>query len=119
MGVTIDPETEKFVIETVEGTFELQNQACQGIQYKDGFEVGHLNDMEARRELKGTQNDLSAFVFKSYLEGEMSLEQTELYEETVVGYKKPEIQNNDNKRENACREAFEERCPGMEYEVKA
>lgn len=115
--VTVDKDSSKLVIEAQEDTFELKNQACQGIQYKAGFEPGDQYDKDASGELDGTTNDLSAFVFRSYLEGKMTLEQTEIYEQTVVGYKNPEIQNDDDAREEECRRQFNERYPDLDYEV--
>jgi len=115
--VTVDKASSKLVIKALEDTFELKNQACKGIEYKDGFEPGDQYDIDSRGELSGTQNDLSAFVFRSYLEGKMTLEQTEIYEQTVVGYKNPEIQNDDDARESECRRQFNNRYPDLDYKV--
>jgi len=99
-------------------TFEIEFQSCQGWdysekvtpeQYQEADNVWHLG-------LRHRSNDLSAFVFKQYLEGKTNKKYTNHYEETVVGYKHPEVNNNDIEREKVCKAKFQEKFPGKAWE---
>jgi len=105
-----DQETGMLQINYKEDTFEIEFRACEGWQYKDDItpeqyqEAADIHRLGLRRQ----NNDLSALVFKQYLEGKTSTKFTDEYEKTVVGYKYPEVNQNDAQREKVCRAAFEE-----------
>ena len=42
----------------------------------------------------------------------------EALEETLIGYRNPDVNDSDANREEACQAAFEEKFPGMEYEER-
>merc|ERR1712138_40952 len=68
--------------------------------------------------LSRQNNDLSAFVFRQYLEGKIDIEHVATYEETVIGYRDPTVNDGDQQREQACKAAFEERYPDEEWKEK-
>merc|ERR1711907_711536 len=69
-------------------------------------------------DLETSTNDLSAFMYRLYLEGKIDLEHTMSFNETIIGYTKPEVNNNDKEREAVCEEAFKQRFPDMEWAEK-
>jgi len=106
------------VIEKVDDTFELEFESCEGYEFLDDFEPeDYQNDIE-KEELKTSNNDLAGFVFKQYLEGKISKDQTDKVAETLIGYRNPDVNKNDKKREEACEEAFLEKFPGRLYEER-
>merc|ERR1712125_274810 len=60
-------------------------------------------------------NDLSAFVFRQYLEGKVDESHTEAFEKTIIGYRDPTVNDGDDQREVACKAAFEKRYPDKEW----
>jgi len=66
--------------------------------------------------MKRKTNDLSAFIYRQYLEGKTDEGAIEKYEETVVGYRFPEVNTNDDEREKVCKAAFEEKYPNQAWE---
>jgi len=103
-------------INFVENSFKMQFEACEGYRYKDNF--GPEDYDLSSKELKAQDNDLAAFVFRQYLEGKIEGDQVEMVEEVLIGYKNPEVNNSDKKREEACEAAFLDRYPDMEYEER-
>lgn len=107
-------------IAPVAGTFELAFQACEGFKYVDitqeDFEsTTRLRDLG----LRGKNNDLSAFVFRHWLERKITDEQVATVEETLIGYKNPDGVRKDAGRAVACEEAFNAKFPGQPYVEKA
>jgi len=113
-----DQETGLLQIEYKEDSFEIQFRACEGWQYKDDITPQQYQEAKDihRLGLRRQTNDLSALVFRQYLEGKTNTEFTDEYEKTVVGYKYPEVNSNDNEREKVCKAAFEEKFPGKPWE---
>jgi len=74
----------KLVIEHVPGSFRMQFRACEGFDYDDSIspeqydEDYDFNYEEA--ELERSDNDLSAFVFRQYLEGKIDKDHVSEYE---------------------------------------
>merc|ERR1712199_118896 len=62
----------------------------------------------AAAELDASNNDLSAFAFRLYLEGKISEDQTEVFADTIIGYPDPSVNDGDDEREAACEAAFKE-----------
>jgi len=112
-----DQETGMLQIDYKEDTFEIEFRACQGWQYKDDITPQKYQEAADihRLGLRHQSNDLSALVFKQYLEGKTSTKFTDEYEKTVIGYKYPEVNKNDAQREKVCRAAFEQKFPNKEW----
>jgi len=99
--------------------FQLEFQACEGFQYKanvtpDDFESNTVGDLGLKRQ----NNDLSAFVFRHWLEGKIRDDQVDTVEETLIGYTKPSVNKSDANRAVACEEAFKAKFPNDAYEEK-
>jgi len=107
-----------FVVEHKKGTFELEYNACEGYKYNpDVSPKAYAENPNANEQgLQRQNNDLSAYVFRQYLEGKKELEETEAFEETIIGYKDPEVNKGDNEREVACKKAFKAKYPGRPWE---
>jgi len=107
-------------IDPVDGTFELAFQACKGFKYVDiTQEEFESTTRLGALGLRGKNNDLSAFVFRHWLERKITDEQVATVEETLIGYKNPNGVGNDAGRAVACEEAFNARFPNLTYEEKA
>jgi len=109
-----------FVVEHKSGTFELEYRSCEGYDYKASVtpEMWAENPNNERElKLKRQNNDLSAFVYRQYLEGKKNLDQTDAFEGTVIGYKDPTVNDGDRQREVACKSAFQKRYPDKEWVV--
>jgi len=112
-----DEETGFLVVEPNMDTFYLEYRACKGYEYNADFTPESYAE-NGNRGLRRRNNDLSSYVFRQYLEGKKRLEETEAFEETIIGYKDPNVSRGDNQRETACKMAFEERYPGIEWAEK-
>merc|ERR1712072_662841 len=55
---------------------------------------------------EASNNDLSAFMYRLYLEGKIDEEHTEAFAETIIGYTNPSVNESDENREAACEAAF-------------
>jgi hypothetical protein len=114
-----DSETGLFVVKHKSDTYKLQFKACEGYDYVDELDSEtYLDFFEGNHHKAGLRrqnNDLSAFVFRQYLEGKISKERTEKLEETIIGYRDPTVNDGDKEREVACKAAFEKRYPDMEW----
>jgi hypothetical protein len=113
-----DEETGFLIVEPDMDTFYLEYKACEGYEYKADFTPETYAE-NGNRGLRRKNNDLSAYVFRQYLEGKKSFEETEAFEETIIGYKDPNVNRGDNQREAACKKAFEERYPDVEWAEKS
>jgi len=98
------------VVETKPDTYSLEFRACEGFDYDDSitpeqFEVDYeFNAEEAG--LQNSNNDLSAFMFRQYLEGNIKEEHVEVFEQTIVGYRDPSVNIGDDERNIVCKEKF-------------
>merc|ERR1719375_2624959 len=79
---------------------------------------GHLqNEYNSNREdagLERSDNDLSAYMFKQYLKGNIDDTHVKAFEKTIVGYRDPSVNEGDEERQVVCKEKFEEKF-GEEY----
>lgn len=115
---TLSIDNDMLTIEFVEETFELEFEACEGYNYVEDFSPeDYENDLE-KKELKSSNNDLSAFIFKQYLEGKISSTEVGIVEKTLIGYRNPDVNKSDENREEACASAFEQKFPGKTYEER-
>jgi len=105
MNYTATVVSDRIEVQGVPGTLEFEFQACQGYEYDETAEPGDIGT----KKLKSSNNDLSAFVFRQYLEGKLSDEQVATVEETLIGYKNPDVNKSDKNREEACEAAFLDR----------
>jgi len=115
---TLSIEDDILKVEKVDGTFELEFEACEGFKFIEDFTPDDFENPEEKKELKSSNNDLAAFVFKQYLKGLISSTQVSMVEETLIGYRNPDVNNSDKKREEACAEAFEKKFEGRTYEER-
>mmetsp|Transcript_8 Transcript_8/g.8 ORF Transcript_8/g.8 Transcript_8/m.8 type:complete len:210 (+) Transcript_8:202-831(+) len=108
-----------FVVEHKSGTLELEYNACEGFDYKADVtpEMWTENPDAHKLKLKRQNNDLSAHIYRQYLQGKKNTDQTEAFEGTVIGYKDPTVNDGDQQREVACKSAFEKRYPDKEWVV--
>lgn len=108
--ITADPDS-----------FELEFEACEGFKFNadvtpDDFATGKSRN---KLGLKGRNNDLSAMVFRLYLQGDITEEKMLEYERTVVGLRQPNKTNKDSDRKDVCEEAFHARFgDDVAYEEK-
>lgn len=108
----------KFKIEPIAGSFELDFESCRGYEYIEDFGPEEYANPLEREELKSSDNDLAAFVFKQYLEGKIDAGHVEAVEETLIGYRNPDVNDSDGKREEACKKAFQKRFPDQKYKKR-
>lgn len=95
-------------------TFSLEYRSCEGYEY-DPEVTPETFAENGNSGLQRRNNDLSAYVYRQYLEGNKEFDQTVAFEETVIGYKDPDVNRGDTEREAACKAAFEQRYPGVEW----
>ena len=115
-----DPDTGYIVVEPKRGTFELEYNACEGYKYNpDVSPAAYAENPNANEQgLHRQTNDLSAKIFRQYLEGKKDLKETKAFEETIIGYKDPEVNKGDTEREAACKKAFEAKYRGSESQLR-
>jgi len=101
------------VIEQKPDTFFLKFRACEGFDYDDSITPEEFNEEYnfnyEDAGLERSDNDLSAFVFRQYLEGKVTDNHVEEYEKTVVGYRDPSVNDSDEERNILCEEKFTEK----------
>jgi len=99
-------------------TFEIEFRACQGFDYDESITPKQFQDeYNYNREdagLERSDNDLSAFMFKQYLKGNIDDAHVQAFEQTIVGYRDPSVNEGDEERQVLCKEKFEEKF-GEEY----
>jgi hypothetical protein len=118
---TYQDEDGYLVVQYKSGTFELEYKACEGYDYNVNVTPNdwitnypnNINELGLQRQT----NDLSAYVYRQYLEGKKDTDQINAIEETIIGYKDPTVNDGDNQREVACKAAFEKRYPDKEWVV--
>jgi len=113
-----DQDTGLLALKYKEGTFGLEFRSCEGYEYDEDITVQDYQGAVRKDKigLKRRTNDLSAFIYRQYLEEKTDQAIIDKYEETVVGYKYPKVNNNDEEREMVCKKAFETKFPGTPYE---
>jgi len=109
-------EDDKFKIMPKTETFELEFNSCEGLEYKEGLTPQEYEAEKGSTRFKTSNNDLAAFVYKQWLEGKITDDHVAAVEEKLIGYRDPSVKNNDNKREEACKAAFEKKYPNKPYE---
>jgi len=110
-----DEESGLFVVERVPDTFQLEFRACEGYNYVDDFGPEEYAENPDAEDLQQSNNDLAAFVFRQYLEGKIDEDHVNTVEETIIGYRNPDVNNGDAERNAACKAAFEDRFPGEPF----
>jgi len=116
-----DSETGMFAVDIDPDTFRIEFKACEGYDYLDEITPEEFAEVDYNMHNAGLtrqNNDLSAFVFRQYLEGKIDEGRINAFEETVIGYRDPTVNDGDEEREAACKAAFEERYPDEEWEVR-
>lgn len=113
-----DENTGLLVVENVPGTFELEYKACEGYDYDENMTPEEFAEFDYNPHSAGLtrqNNDLAAFAFRQYLEGKVDESHIEAFEETIIGYRDPTVNDGDEEREVACKAAFEKRYPNKEW----
>jgi len=105
-------------INHVSDSFQLEFRACEGYDYVEDFGPEDYEENPDAADLEASNNDLSAFMYRLYLEGKVDLEHTMAFNETIVGYTKSEVNKGDKQREAVCEAAFKQRFPEMEWAEK-
>jgi len=103
------------VINPVPNSFYLEFRACQGYDYVEGFTPEDYAIPSNAADLEASDNDLAAFVFRLYLEGKIDDQHVNAFEQTIIGYRDPSVNDGDDEREVACKAAFKERYPDLEW----
>jgi len=112
--VIVDLNTSELVINPVADTFEMEFEACEGYKFDDAATPA---DYEVEKDdMRAQNNDLAGFIFKLWLQQKLSDDKVDLIKETLIGYERSDLGNNDNRREEACEEAFNLRFPDLNYE---
>merc|ERR1711977_391892 len=107
--LSFDSDSGRLQVDFVSGTFNVKFQACQGYDYVEDLKPKDFAETpNAAAELDASNNDLSAFVFRLYLEGKIDANQTEVFADTIIGYTDPSVNDGDDEREAACEAAFKE-----------
>jgi len=98
-------------VEPIAGTFALDFRACEGYDYDADITPAQFeNDYNfngADANLQARSNDLSAFYFRQYLEGLVEEEHVSAFEEVIVGFRDPTVNDGDEERNAVCKEKFE------------
>jgi len=103
-----------FVVKYVPGTFNIEFQACEGFEFVEDFGPEDYAEF-GKNDLKKSNNDLSAYVFRQYLEGKLDEGHVNSIETTLIGYRNPSVNDGDDKRELACQAAFEAKFPQLTW----
>jgi len=115
-----DEETGVLALAYNEDSFYIEFRSCEGLEYEND-EITPADFQEKNGEywkmgMRRKTNDFSAFIYRQYLEGKTDEGAIEKFEETVVGYRFPEVNKNDDEREKVCKAAFEEKYPNQAWE---
>jgi len=110
-----DGEDGPYVVHSVPDTFNLEFASCQGYDYVEDFGPEDYAANPNAAELVNSNNDLSAYVFRLYLEGNLNEDNANVLEQTLIGYRNPDVNDGDAQREAACEAAFKEKYPGQPY----
>jgi len=110
-------------IEYAPASFQINFRACEGFDYDGDItpaqyeEEYNFNYEDAG--LVRSDNDLSAFVFRQFLEGKIEEDHVLGYEKSVIGYRNPLVNESDEERNKICAEKFIEKFPNDKYEHTA
>jgi hypothetical protein len=110
-----DGEGGPLVISPVPETFYIEFQSCEGYDYIEDFGPDDYDANPKAAELKNSNNDLAAYVFRLYLERKLSKEHADALEDTIIGYRNPDVNDGDAQREAACKAAFQKKFPNKSY----
>lgn len=110
-----DPGKKRLAIKHVPDSFELNFRSCRGYDYMPFYQPKDYKANQNDLDLENSNNDLAAFVFRQYLEGKMTDDQVDLVEKTIIGYRNPKVNENDEEREKACANAYKERFGNDNY----
>jgi hypothetical protein len=112
-----DQETGLLVLDYTQDTFEIKFRSCEGYNYDADISVTDYQEAASTSKLglKRETNDLSAFIYRQYLEGKADETVIGEYEKTVVGYRNPLVNNNDDEREKVCKAAFVKKFPNTPW----
>lgn len=108
----------KLVIEHVPDSFRIQFRACEGFNYDDTISPEQYDEDYGLSPDVRSDNDLSAFVFRQYLEGKIDKAHVSEYEKTIVGYRNITVNESDEERNKVCEEKFKSKFPSTEYKEK-
>lgn len=119
LGITADG---LLTVQPIAGTFALDFRACEGYDYDADITPAQFentfNFNGADANLQARSNDLSAFYFRQYLEGLVDEAHVSAFEEVIVGYSDPTVNDGDDERNVVCKEKFETKY-GQEFvEIK-
>jgi hypothetical protein len=93
------------------GIYRVAFQACEGYIYDGAILPEDYDDDVVLGLLDEKDNDLSAYVYRLYLEESMSLTVMDTIFDKLVGYEDPNTNNN----VAACEAAYEAKFPGQVY----
>jgi len=113
---TVTVVQNKVVISPKQETFQLNFNACEGLEYVEDLTPASYALEKKSENYKTSNNDLAGFVFKQWLEGQITDDHVQHVEDKLVGFRDPSVNNNDNKRQQACEAAFNDRFPNLTYE---
>jgi hypothetical protein len=116
--MTQDGDNGPLVIRHIPDTFSLEFRACQGYDYVEGFTQEDYANPSNTADLEASDNDLAAFVFRLYLEGKIDEQHINNFEQTIIGYRDPSVNDGDAEREVACKAAFKGKYPDMEWKER-
>jgi hypothetical protein len=106
-------------IKHVPDSFQIKFRGCEGYDYDDTITPNQYNTEynfdPDEAGLERSDNDLSAFVFRQYLESKIDEAHVLEYEQTIVGYRDITVNDSDNERNKVCEEKFKSKFPNLEY----
>ncbi len=102
-------------VRPVADSFYIEFRACEGYDYIEDFGPEEYAANPNAADLEESNNDLAAFVYRLYLEGKIDEDRVNAFEQTIIGYRDPSVNDGDEEREAACKAAFEEKYPGMDW----
>jgi hypothetical protein len=109
---SINEETGYLEVSHKPETFQIVFRACEGYDFDESITPQQFQEeYNYNREdagLESSNNDLSAFMFKQYLRGDIEESHVEAYEKTIVGYRDPSVNDDDEKRQIVCKAKYEE-----------
>ena len=117
---TLDLQQSSMTLTAVADSFEMEFNACDGYDFHANFTAADISSQEDidnlvdQDILVANDNDLAAFVYRLHLEGRMNSTTMMAIYDTLVGYEDPN-DDNDNDREDSCRNAYEAKFPGRVY----
>lgn len=115
----INADTGKLEIAHKPDTYQIEFRACEGYDYDASISPKQFQEeYNYNREdagLESSNNDLSAFLFKLFLRGDIDESHVEAYERTIVGYRDPTVNDGDDERQIVCKAKYEEEFGADSY----